>query len=129
MCKVWFNGDNIGRTTVVKKSLNPVWDGEFFDIALPDEIGPCTLTVEVWDHDTIGSGSFLGAVRLEGLDLVRQSEDRTLFPLEPLDLPDKPECKDSSLVQGRYSKIFILRFRDLKVLFLFQLDCTDTWLS
>jgi Ca2+-dependent lipid-binding protein len=68
---VKWNGDEIGKTTVIQDNLDPVWKDLKFELRI-GSINPfdCSLFLEVWDQDLIGRGDFLGCVILEGEDLV-----------------------------------------------------------
>ena len=57
---VW-QGHKPKRTTVKKKTLNPVWDEMFsFEVVTIDT----TLIFDVLDHNFIGSDDYLGQVAL-----------------------------------------------------------------
>ena len=53
----------VGKTRVIKKSLNPTWNESF--VANVDAKNFKALEFELWDKDAIGS-DFMGVVRVEG---------------------------------------------------------------
>lgn len=69
--KIRWNNKIVGKTTVVKNNLNPVWDNERFtfrsikSIPLIDSVLYC----EVWDYSMVGKGNFLGSVAISGASL------------------------------------------------------------
>jgi serine/threonine protein kinase len=64
-------GTLIGRTDVVKNSLNPNWEEGSccFKSEIPEEAG--ALLVEIWDHDVTSRSEFLGEVAIRGKELVK----------------------------------------------------------
>ena len=54
------------KTTVVKNSLNPVWNEEFeYKLVNLKELKTTrVLEVTVWDYDRRGSNDFIGGLRL-----------------------------------------------------------------
>ena len=60
------------RTNVIKDTLNPVWDHSFvFDLTSwePHELEKLHITAEVFDHDIVGSATYLGGVELPLLQM------------------------------------------------------------
>ena len=68
---VRWNGVEVTKTSVVRKNLDPSWDGLNIDLKtgslVPED---CDLSLEVWDQDLMGRGDFLGRVALQGAELV-----------------------------------------------------------
>ena len=65
--RVMFGGVEVGRTEIVKKNLNPLWENGTFEVRFPpvDARGLKTLDdirVEIHDNDNIGKDEFLGEV-------------------------------------------------------------------
>jgi hypothetical protein len=60
--KVKFNGKDIGKSKVIKKTLDPVWD-EQLEVLIPKWIAPLhdqTLCFDIFDYDLAGGHDFLG---------------------------------------------------------------------
>ena len=77
---------------VVSNNLHPKWkDSEFKVVMLEKEIGggitdsDKEMVLEVWDHDTIGSGIFLGGVKLENDAYLYPSGRKIELILQPLE--------------------------------------------
>jgi hypothetical protein len=75
-------GTLVGKTEVIKSNLDPVWadHSNQFTAEIPAE-GGCVL-VDVWDHDTIGSGEFLGELVIKTEQLHKLMEQ----PARPWEL-------------------------------------------
>jgi Ca2+-dependent lipid-binding protein len=78
--KIRFNNKFVGKTDVVKRTLNPTWDKEVFELRLPSnvEFRDSVLYLEVWDWNLTAKGTFLGSVQLAGHDLQRFVEESHL---------------------------------------------------
>lgn len=78
-CKFELNGEEIYKTKVQKKTLQPVWN-EFFEVAVPSRTA-AKLTVDVYDYDFADKPDFLGAahINLESLDPFRASESKYML--------------------------------------------------
>jgi Ca2+-dependent lipid-binding protein len=94
---VKWNYNELGRTSYISKTLNPVWDGSntftlICSIDTQDDsqsevasIGEVNhLQIDVWDYDMVGNGKFLGCAIISGKELdtmfkpsVLMDEDRT----------------------------------------------------
>jgi hypothetical protein len=61
-CKIVLNGTEVGRTTIKKNQLSPVWTDERFDVDLPADLRHASLSFEVFDYDKMGGHEFLGMV-------------------------------------------------------------------
>mmetsp|Transcript_17030 Transcript_17030/g.51680 ORF Transcript_17030/g.51680 Transcript_17030/m.51680 type:complete len:591 (-) Transcript_17030:32-1804(-) len=83
-------GKEIGRTEVVKKSLEPRWDSGTFECKVDD---PATTSVElrIWDKDLVGSDA-MGAVSLTGEDFLEGEDARVAWR----DVERATDCKDAS---------------------------------
>lgn len=89
------------KTTVVKKSLNPRWDTEFYFAVNRRQLSHRMISIEVWDWDLGSSDDFMGGLTLNCLDLkvdVKASECVRWYALQPRDpsvsrlfLPPAPE--------------------------------------
>lgn len=69
---VYLNGDEIGKTAVVKDSTTPVWDDEYFSVKLPMDpsvIESTVLQIEIWNMTRTGRGEFLGCAEITGKSL------------------------------------------------------------
>ena len=72
-CRVQWSDDILGSTVVIRNSLDPVWDGETFDLSfwnLVKDPRTSTLVVTVMDHDSIGNHSCIGCAVLTFDDLL-----------------------------------------------------------
>ncbi|KAF4464668.1 hypothetical protein FALBO_8500 [Fusarium albosuccineum] len=78
-CKFELNGQEIYKTKVQKKTLNPSWN-EFFEVSVPSRTA-ADFKVTVWDYDFADKPDFLGGadINLESLDPFRPSETRYLL--------------------------------------------------
>ena len=70
------NGEeNLGRTATQKNTLNPVWEGEEFELPLGeqvrDRIEHVQLVVKVMDYDTVGKHDCIGCVLLDWHQLLQ----------------------------------------------------------
>ena len=64
--KIFSNNKLVGKTKVIKKTLDPVWD-EKLEFYMLSEGGK--LRIEVFDYDLAGSHDFLGQMIIEGQEL------------------------------------------------------------
>ncbi|KND94987.1 Uncharacterized protein PYUK71.03c [Tolypocladium ophioglossoides CBS 100239] len=78
-CKFELNGQEVYKTKVQKKTLEPVWN-EFFEVNVPSRTG-ANFVVNVYDYDFADKPDFLGsaAINLESLDLFKPSESHFLL--------------------------------------------------
>jgi hypothetical protein len=64
--KILLDGKEVGRTSVKKNQLDPVWEGESIAFDLPAVLSSaryvCMLHLEIYDHDKLGGHEFLGMV-------------------------------------------------------------------
>eukprot|EP01032_Pedospumella_encystans_P016584 gene16584-18914_t len=70
---VYFNGEEIGRTPVVKNTTDPAWEDETFKIRVPgdEELEQCVLLVELLHLDNITNiEQKMGRVEVQGNALV-----------------------------------------------------------
>ena len=82
-CTVQWNGEQIGKTKVIKSTLDPMWNHSYFDIKLTpgsefEDIDAGALVIEVWDWDRIGSDDQLGVLTFKGKDmreLIKKSDE------------------------------------------------------
>lgn len=61
-CEIYWQNELVGKTRVLKDTLEPVWE-ESFDMEPSGDIksgGVISCRVEVWDMDFLGKGSFMG---------------------------------------------------------------------
>ena len=64
--KVYLDGELSYQSEIVKKTLNPKWEGEITHQSKGTNIRKVyTLRIEVWDWDRIGSDDFIGDVAIE----------------------------------------------------------------
>lgn len=77
--KFEFNGQEVFKTKVQKKTLSPVWN-EFFEIPVPSRTA-AKFNVKVYDYDFADKPDFLGgaAINLEQLDPFQAKEVRLLL--------------------------------------------------
>ncbi|GMH58109.1 hypothetical protein TL16_g02539 [Triparma laevis f. inornata] len=102
ICVIKYNGEEIGRTTAKDNTLSPNWQGENFLFTLPTEDikegKPLEeLVIEVWDHDVVGVGEFLGQVAWNGDFYMHLPPGIMAFPLER---KEGMPVLEQSLVQG-----------------------------
>lgn len=78
-CKFELNGQEIYKTKVQKKTLNPSWN-EFFEVNVPSRTG-AKFSVTVWDYDFADKPDFLGGadINLEPLDPFKPSESKYIL--------------------------------------------------
>ena len=98
---VTYCGDEIARSAVTHESTTPLFRSlqnattttrNFFCVDVPNEVAFANagrakapeLVVQVYDHDTIGSGNFLGETRLRALDLLSAVGRRVARALKPM---------------------------------------------
>ncbi|GMI45359.1 hypothetical protein TrCOL_g8772 [Triparma columacea] len=107
-----WGGEVIGKTEVISNNLHPKWKQSEFKLTLLDkDIGggitdnEKEMVLEVWDHDSIGSGTFLGGVKVEKDAYIYPSGRKIEVMLQPLedvlgDLDDEKVKKGLQYVQG-----------------------------
>ncbi|XP_035679884.1 uncharacterized protein PYUK71.03c-like isoform X8 [Branchiostoma floridae] len=79
-CEVRIKNDLLFKSTVIKKSLNPVWD-ESVTINMPAQNE--TLDITVWDRDPFFMKEFMGSMSFTQEDIQRLSkEGPTWFELQ-----------------------------------------------
>ena len=89
----------LGKTKVIKKTLNPHWN-QVIEIALTtDDLGASSLqassmTLAVYDMDKVGTHDFLGAVELKGDKFMN-------FAAAPMTTMPVWEVTDTSRIQER----------------------------
>ena len=68
--KVLFDEKHVGTTKVIKKNSNPQWNEKIL-LKLPHnfDFSKSTLSLQIYDHDTISSHDFLGQVKLIGEEI------------------------------------------------------------
>ncbi|KAG9249995.1 C2 domain-containing protein [Emericellopsis atlantica] len=78
-CKFELNGNEIFKTKVQKKTLNPVWN-EFFEVEVPSRTA-AELVVKVYDYDFADKPDFLGGanINLEALDPFKATESKLIL--------------------------------------------------
>ena len=78
-CRFELNGQEIYKTKVQKKTLNPTWN-EFFEVAVPSRTA-AKFTVTVFDYDFADKPDLLGAasINLEALDPFKPSESKYIL--------------------------------------------------
>lgn len=78
-CKFELNGDEVYKTKVQKKTLQPAWN-EFFEVAVPSRTAS-KFKVDVYDWDFADKPDFLGSaeINLEALDPFKKSESRFIL--------------------------------------------------
>ena len=66
-CKLLFTNERIGKTKAINYTLNPEWN-ETFILSIPTQLSTLsplsTVTVEIWDKDSLSADDLLGSVRL-----------------------------------------------------------------
>ncbi|KAM0346790.1 hypothetical protein ACHAPU_005130 [Fusarium lateritium] len=78
-CKFELNGQEIHKTKVQKKTLNPTWN-EYFEVNVASRTA-AQFKLTVWDYDFADKPDFLGGadVNLESLDPFRPSETKYIL--------------------------------------------------
>lgn len=78
-CKFELNDQEIHKTKVQKKTLNPTWN-EYFEVNVPSRTA-AHFKLTVWDYDFADKPDFLGGadINLESLDPFRPSETKYLL--------------------------------------------------
>ena len=94
-CIVYANNTKIGKTKIIKKKKNPVWNAAF-DTSL--HYGHVDLRFEVFDWDAIGKHTFLGLVNIDANEAAAHY-DKHNMKFELLPNPDKKD-KYNKHVQG-----------------------------
>ena len=86
----------VNQTSVRKRSLDPVWDEEFF---IKDLFPGAAVRVEVWDKDTTGSDEFLGQVTVKR-EMLWNYFDESGGIVHELKLLSSNACKNRSPATG-----------------------------
>jgi Ca2+-dependent lipid-binding protein len=94
-CIVKWGQEEVGRTKVVPKTLDPVWDQEQFSVDMQGDPGHTPLTLEVWDMDAMGVGEFLGLATILRSQLARESDPEVALELQP-----RPHTPSDKHVKG-----------------------------
>lgn len=98
---VTYCGDEVARSAVTQKSTTPLFRSlqnakatkrSVFCVDVPNEVAFANagrakapeLVIQVYDHDSIGSGNFLGETRLRALDLLSAVGRRVARALKPM---------------------------------------------
>ncbi|EFY84701.1 membrane bound C2 domain protein (vp115), putative [Metarhizium acridum CQMa 102] len=78
-CKFELNGEEVYKTKVIKKTLNPTWN-EYFEVAVPSRTA-AKFSVDVYDYDFADKPDFLGAavINLDSLEPFKASESRYIL--------------------------------------------------
>lgn len=78
-CKFELNGQELFKSKVIKKTLNPTWN-ESFEVDVPSRTA-AMFNVNVYDYDFADKPDFLGAatINLESLDPFKASESKYLL--------------------------------------------------
>jgi Ca2+-dependent lipid-binding protein len=78
-CKFELNGQDVFKTKIIKKNLNPVWN-EFFEVPVPSRTA-AQFKVNVMDYDFADKPDFLGAasINLEQLDPFKAQEVKLML--------------------------------------------------
>jgi hypothetical protein len=72
-------GDQERSTTIIQKSLNPVWNEEF--VLSVDEIYQ-PIEISIWDNDAIGADDMIGETRVFLPDLVGKERSQEWYTLK-----------------------------------------------
>ncbi|GMH82883.1 hypothetical protein TL16_g09413 [Triparma laevis f. inornata] len=89
-CTISWNGESIGKTKIVKSTLDPIWRHMYFEVKLTPgeedkEIDEGELLIEVWDWDRVGSDDQLGVLTFKGKemkDLMKKSDETAELGLD-----------------------------------------------
>lgn len=78
-CKFELNEQEVYKTKVIKKTLNPTWN-EYFEVAVPSRTG-AKFHVNVYDYDFADKPDFLGAavINLDSLEPFKASEAKYIL--------------------------------------------------
>lgn len=79
-CKFELNGQDVFKTKIIKKTLNPTWN-EFFEIPVPSRTG-AKLKCTVYDYDFADSPDLLGATDLNLAQLEPFKAYEAQYPLD-----------------------------------------------
>ena len=87
--EVYFNDECIGRSQVIKKTLDPVWD-EVVDVWIPQKVEgeDFNLTFTILDYNFAGKSDFLGKVSFhsrEEFETVYNRDEVLTLPLQARD--------------------------------------------
>jgi len=108
--RVFLNGKDIGKTKVLKKTLEPVWNA-FVDVDIQntEELGASNwntseLIVKIYDYDVVGSDDLLGQIvfkdndltELLGLTIKKEEEEKKVEEKKEEDTEEKTEDKDET---------------------------------
>jgi Ca2+-dependent lipid-binding protein len=94
-CEIYWKGDLIGKTAVKKDNLDPVWN-ETFTVPIGSHIDSkdvYDLSIEIYDMNFLGKGSFLGKTSLGLEQLLFPPSDSIKIPLEPKENTTKSNLK------------------------------------
>jgi hypothetical protein len=71
-CIIYFNGEEVGRSAIKRRTGSPEWEDELFTVKVPGEgeLAACNLVVEVWTMPKLGKGELLGVCTISGKALV-----------------------------------------------------------
>ena len=85
-CKVYVNGEFVGKTRHIKNTATPEWN-QVFNAELTN--GKCDLMFEVFDYDRVGAHDFHGLVTINGVDLEKYFGKHNV----PFELAPDPRAK------------------------------------
>lgn len=73
--RILWNGVEVGTTTTIDDTLDPIWNEEFTLSTAPGQgIECCVLEMEVYDRDDLKEGDFLGSLTISGNSLKELSK-------------------------------------------------------
>ena len=98
--------EEIGRTSVIPETLNPVWADAHFEMPAPLDLLEAELVIDVYDHDDIGDHDFLGKVVLTGEELAHPKSGKMVVNLK----------RDSGKIVPRAQK-FVKGKLELKIMY------------
>eukprot|EP00520_Triparma_pacifica_P018233 CAMPEP_0118666936 /NCGR_PEP_ID=MMETSP0785-20121206/19498_1 /TAXON_ID=91992 /ORGANISM="Bolidomonas pacifica, Strain CCMP 1866" /LENGTH=567 /DNA_ID=CAMNT_0006561315 /DNA_START=207 /DNA_END=1907 /DNA_ORIENTATION=+ len=89
-CTIKWNDEQVGKTKIIKNTLDPLWSHAYFEINLTPgkedkEIDEGELTIEVWDWDRIGGDDRLGILTFKAKEireLTKKSDDTAGLPID-----------------------------------------------
>ena len=78
--ELWWRNKRVGRTKVIKRNLNPIWD-TFLAVPIPDALDWKIMEarIETYDMDIGGRGDFLGQIVLKGTELARGTNGHVVW--------------------------------------------------
>ena len=87
LCIVKWNMRELGRSSIILQTLNPVWENCVFNTLTSRDVvlEQSSLDIEVWDTDLKDTVHFLGCIHLQGDELVSflQNSDDLSMDLKP----------------------------------------------